>query len=269
MIQNAVIQLTCSQCGHTVKVKRPQKAGKYQVPCPQCQSRIVLVVKEQAAIPAAEATTDQNVGGGSSQQPAVQQPVAPAQPAQPPVPNNAFQDERTAKGDFIENMEAHVECAFGCGYVHTDTPTKLGPNRFICPRCKGRNVYQVRGRTLIKSVDKEFQPFRGKLILLRRKWFNKDFILVKGSNLVGRYDPDPRENSDIAISDDPSMSRRSIEILVEYNDLSGYTFFLRVLRATNPVLVNNNPLHSGEGLSLNFEDSIILGKTQFRFVKDV
>ena len=46
-------------------------------------------------------------------------------------------------------------------------------------------------------------------------------------------------------------------------------FQLNVLRASNPVLINHMPVGPGESISLNFGDSIILGKTQFRFEKDV
>lgn len=63
------------------------------------------------------------------------------------------------------------------------------------------------------------------------------------------------------------MSRRSIEILVQQSD-KGYTFKLTVLNATNPVLHNNKPLMKGESVSLNFGDTILLGKTKFRFEKD-
>jgi hypothetical protein len=90
--------------------------------------------------------------------------------------------------------------------------------------------------------------------------------LSDGKNVVGRYDES--KNSDIAIKNDSAMSRRSIEIDVMHSD-KGYAFKLTVLSATNPVLHNNNPLMPGESISLNFGDSIILGKTKFRFDKDV
>ena len=107
------------------------------------------------------------------------------------------------------------------------------------------------------------QSYRGKLILLRSGWFNKEFRLSAGSNVIGRFDTDPMGNSDIAIKDDPSMSRRSIDIQVTRREINGYMFQLNVLRASNM------PVGPGESISLNFGDSIILGKTQFRFEKDV
>lgn len=63
------------------------------------------------------------------------------------------------------------------------------------------------------------------------------------------------------------MSRRSIEIRTERTD-KGYTFKLTVRKSTNPVLHNSNPLMAGESVSLNFGDTITLGKTKLRFEKD-
>lgn len=133
---------------------------------------------------------------------------------------------------------------------------------------QGDNGRPTKTTTVIRDDD-SYQAFRGKLILLRRGWFNKEFKLNLGQNIIGRRDADPAGNSDIAISDDPSMSRRSIDIHVSFHEFNGYMFELRVLRATNPVLVNREPLMPGETFALNFNDSIILGKTQFRFVQDV
>ena len=61
---------------------------------------------------------------------------------------------------------------------------------------------------------------------------------------------------------------KSVEIEVKRTD-RGYSFKLNVLKATNPVLHNNNPLLEGESVSLNFGDGIIMGQTRFRFDKDV
>lgn len=179
-----------------------------------------------------------------------------------------FQQPKETKGDFLKGAMMSIPCAFGCGYVHREIPLQVGQNMFQCPTCKGRTIYQARDKTKYIKPG-EYQAFRGKLTMLRRGWFNKEFKLNPGSNIVGRYDSDPSGNSDISISDDPSMSRRSIDIRVEHSDVNGYMFQLRVLRATNPVLVNHEPLMPGEDFALNFGDSIILGKTQFRFDKDV
>lgn len=110
----------------------------------------------------------------------------------------------------------------------------------------------------------EINSTTGKLQLLRKGWLNRDFPLSVGKNVIGRYDEDAP--TDIAIKDDSGMSRRSVEIEV-FQTPRGYSFRLKVLKCTNPVLHNNKPLLEGEAVSLNFGDSIILGKTQFRFVK--
>ena len=81
-----------------------------------------------------------------------------------------------------------------------------------------------------------------------------------------RFDSD--QMSDISIKNDSSMSRRSIKIDVVQSP-KGFIFKLTVLKATNPVLHNNVALSTGETVSLNFGDNIVLGKTRFRFDKDI
>ena len=63
------------------------------------------------------------------------------------------------------------------------------------------------------------------------------------------------------------MSRRSVQVEVVCTE-RGYTFRLTVLNATNPVLHNDRQLKPGESVSLNFGDSITMGKTRFRFEKE-
>lgn len=250
-MQPQIVKVKCPnpQCGRVVSVKRPDKPGKYKLTCPGCGIKISLEVPQASPVVPAGA-------------------AGPQPPHGPQVPNNALQPPRETRGDFIVNKPARIQCAFGCGYIHSETPQRKGTNLFLCPQCKGKTSYEARDVT-VKRLSGEFQPFRGKLTMLRRGWFNKEFRLNAGSNIVGRYDSNPSGTSDIAISDDPSMSRRSIDIRVEHTDMNGYMFQLRVLRATNPVLVNHEPLMPGESFALNFGDSIILGKTQFRFDKDV
>jgi hypothetical protein len=142
---------------------------------------------------------------------------------------------------------------------------KPGHRTISCPACKGKCGLSVRGKTLPIELTNTIQAIHGKLILLRKGWLNKDYRLFDGKNIVGRYDES--KSSDIAIKNDPTMSRRSIEIDVIHSE-NGYSFKLTVLSATNPVLHNNNPLMPGESISLNFGDSITLGKTKFRFDKD-
>ena len=82
---------------------------------------------------------------------------------------------------------------------------------------------------------------------------------------MGRYDEN--EMPDIAVKNDSTVSRRSVRIDVTHES-NGFIFKLTVLNATNPVLHNSNPLAKGEAVSLNFGDTIVLGKTKFRFEKD-
>lgn len=105
----------------------------------------------------------------------------------------------------------------------------------------------------------------GQLTLLRRGWFNKTFSLPVGKHSIGRKDAELP--SEISVGDDPSMSRQSAEIEVIPSG-NGFFYTFTVLHAVNPVLHNGNELVEGECVSLNFGDTIQMGRTKFRFDKD-
>lgn len=117
------------------------------------------------------------------------------------------------------------------------------------------------------TADRDcFNDFRGKLTLLRKGWLNKSFPIGIGRHLVGRHDP--AAMSDISIRNDSGISRRSVEVKVEFGD-HGYSFKLTVLKATNPVLLNDAPLSPGQSATLSFGDIITLGETRLRLDKDI
>ena len=125
---------------------------------------------------------------------------------------------------------------------------------------------QQQAHTATRQIDitDDVQPFRGMLRQLRPLWKSIDHQLHEGSNIIGRKDP--AQPCDIMIDKDPSMSRRSVAITVSYTQ-KGYTFRLKVLNATNPVMHRGLPLTVGEEVYLNFGDELVLGKTKFRFLK--
>lgn len=87
--------------------------------------------------------------------------------------------------------------------------------------------------------------------------------LKMGSNVIGRWDP--AAQSDINIKDDATMSRRSVDINVTFNDAEGYRYELKVLKAANPVYYNQRPVNPQfDRYYLNFGDIIRLGSTEFR-----
>lgn len=96
--------------------------------------------------------------------------------------------------------------------------------------------------------------------LMRR---NRHFRLHEGSNTVGRADAD--KPSDISIDTDRTMSRRSVDILMDVTP-EGAVFKLKVLGATNPVLHNGQPLSVGDEIYLTSGDTVKLGSTVFHFL---
>jgi hypothetical protein len=230
-------------CHKQFKMKAPAKAGVYKLECPFCH-RIFSVRINEAQL-----------GDSPSQ----------AQQSQTTPPD--FTNAAPKKYEGLANVGKPLE--FTCPHCHKQplryTPKEIGIKSFACPLCHGKIVVEAIGETKHIELTGELQLFNGKLTLLRKLLPSKSFKLKSGSNIIGREDADMP--SDISVSSDNTMSRRSINIEVTKND-KGYAFKLKVLKATNPVLVNNQPLSSGEAISLNFGDSIMLGKTKFRFEKD-
>lgn len=116
--------------------------------------------------------------------------------------------------------------------------------------------------TKTNPINIQNRQGRGKLVRIG-KFLNDTYALEAGKTVtIGRYDED--KPSDIGIKGDSCMSRRSISLSVRYDDLQGYTYRLKVLSATNPVLLNKQPLAINSDTYLNFGDIITLGHTQLR-----
>lgn len=246
MADNTILIFKClnPDCGKMIKLKRPQKSGIYSVTCPHCKTQKKLNLKGLDAFPteSGDKATETNLDNSSK----------------PAIP---------LKEDFICDELYKFMCPH-CGKQELGLKTsKPGHKEFACPLCKGKITAEVRQKTHVVDVDGDsIQLTKGKLTLLRKGWLNKDYPLGLGTHIIGRYDPS--EMSDISIKNDSSMSRRSIKIEVVQTP-KGFAFKLTVLRAKNPVLHNNAPLECGETVSLNFGDSLVLGRTKFRFDKDI
>ncbi|MBR3831294.1 MAG: hypothetical protein IKJ52_08610 [Muribaculaceae bacterium] len=155
-----------------------------------------------------------------------------------------------------------------------------------CPFCKNEEsrCFDEKGRYEVKCefcgnsffIDvipvtedvKRGLPYKGKIRLLRRLWFSKDFPLHSGANIIGRYEPQETINPHIAIENDDSISRRAITIIVTKDEqLGGFFFKLKVHKNVNVVLHNNVKLKEGDEANLNYGDTIVLGRTKLRFEK--
>lgn len=242
MADNTILLFRClnPECGQLIKLHRPAKTGVYPVTCPYCKTLKKLNLKGLDAF--------------GDQKPA------------DPVPDNSANPAIDLKRDFLVGETYKFQCPHCESQEIGLKSEKTGHKEFACPRCKGKIIADVRGKTHIVDLGtSSLQLIKGKLVLLRKGWLNKDYPLGVGRHTVGRYDES--EISDISVKNDNSMSRRSVRIDVDQTP-KGYMFKLTVLKATNPVLHNNVPLSQGESVSLNFGDSIILGRTRFRFDRD-
>lgn len=251
MADNSILIFKClnPECGKMVKLRRPQKSGIYPITCPHCKTQKKLNLKGLDAF-----LPDDNTPKSDEKQ-----NVSQIDNSNKPIVN--------LKDDFICDEVYKFMCPH-CGKQELGINShKPGHKEFSCPLCKGKIAAEVRAKTRVIDIDGDsIQLTKGKLTLLRKGWLNKDYPLGLGSHTIGRFDSELM--SDISIKNDSSMSRRSIKIDVVQSP-KGFMFKLTVLKATNPVLHNNVALTTGETICLNFGDIIILGKTRFRFDKDI
>lgn len=84
--------------------------------------------------------------------------------------------------------------------------------------------------------------------------------LVEGYRTIGRTDP--YSPSDISIDGDDMISRRSV-VMTTRQISGGFSHTLEVLSATNPVIVNGNPIYPGRPVTLKPGDRLTLGNTTF------
>lgn len=249
MSSNVFMAFKClnPECGKTIQLARPEITNVYAVTCPHCGVKKALKLIGQ-----------DNFGKEQNH-------AAQAELKKPDVEDNSAKQAILIEEDFVVGSQHKILCPHCKKQEIAFSSQKPGMRSINCPKCKGIIKFDVRPLTEKIIITEAIQKVKGKLVLLRKGWLNKEFKLKEGKQTIGRFDEDVP--SDISVKNDSSMSRRSIMIDV-IPSMKGYIFKLNVLKATNPVLINNNPLLPGEAVSLNFGDIILLGKTKFRFDKD-
>lgn len=300
MNDKSVVIFRCSQsdCGKLFKIKRPVKGGIYNITCPHCKKIMRVNFPGMDTVKGKMDSEENNLefNGRSSEQVIEAEGeftvghkyaiVCPhckkAKIGYTPKKEGkrgfecpcchgkiivVAKEVEPLQGNFVLGTSYDINCPHCCTLISDFKPSKEGLETFECPECRERIALEVRKPTNVLRGDMmtEGNWVKGKLMLLRKWGFNREYPLSEGRTVIGRYDE--LHMSDISIKNDPTMSRKSVAIDVRKTD-TGYMFKLMVLKAANPVLHNNQPLMEGEEVSLNFGDSIILGQTQFRFVKD-
>lgn len=161
-----------------------------------------------------------------------------------------------------------------CGRELKINVPKEGKGTLTCQKCGGKIGITAKSKTVIFSVPTDpahlthFNPNarRGRLVKVNG-FFSKNEIykLRDGKNVIGRFDPS--QQSDIAISGDGLMSRRSVEI--EAIPQGGaYLYKFTILKSTNPVIYNKKPCGMPFSREIRFGDTFVLGNTTFRFEED-
>lgn len=115
------------------------------------------------------------------------------------------------------------------------------------------------------APPKKKRQLRENIYLTQIKWFgikDQQYSLFEGKTVIGRYDPE--YPSDISITGDELMSRRSVLITIE-EEHGVFIYKLKVLNATNKVKVNGVTVREGYETYLEFGDIITMGNTKFRF----
>lgn len=227
-----------SACQKTFPVKRVAQGGLFSVSCPYCQN------KQYVRMPP--------------------MPVGQKEQITEPVPPDFSQAEPKPTGIVLKTNEcADITCPHCGGTVHFEGSDKPILSKILpCKVCKGPMTLKIISKTKI-ILPTNPTTHRGKLHVANFFLFKKEFSLKIGKNIIGRRDKD--FPSDIEF-EDHTMSRKSVNLEVIYKN-GGYHFLLKVLNATNPVLVNNQEFHIGDSVYLNYGDVFILGQTTIRFVK--
>ena len=141
-------------------------------------------------------------------------------------------------------------------------PEKGDSVTLVCPACNNtlRIKIQKKDIRMPEPSRPSLQKMARLVIINGPQTVRQSFALRYGSNVIGRQDDDTVQ--DIAISEDPAISRRSVDLTVNVNADGEYTYVLHVVNATNAVYVNNTLLHVGSSVDLIPGDTIRLGATK-------
>ena len=239
--------MQCPGCGKTIRVSQREAGKRVTVTCSICGSKISFSTVGEQPAPATPAQRQ------SSGPPPLHNALALSQRQE----GNAASPQQ-AQDDGPETVLLNPPGYGGTGLRQQGGQGAIGGRKTPPP------LPSQDGDQLITWRDPE-----GMLLWKSRKHFmktSKSYRLLRGRNIVGRSDPD--KPSDVMIDGDDEMSRQSVEIKVERSPVyRDYTYELRVIHATNPVRVNGRSVGYGTTVSLNYGDTICMGRTNISFVK--
>lgn len=221
----------CPACKSQITVKRPLLTGVYKMVCPHCRFPHQLKLPGQDSVGTPQA------------------PATPAAPAAPQVPSFGGTVPPVPAGAIPPTPAGAVPPPFGGG-IRVAGPGIAAAAEAQAPSKTEPVTLKRMGKARLTQLGSRFS-------------FNKSFDLPVGDVVIGRTDS--AQPSDISITGDEFISRRSVKITVKYDELKGYSYCLRVLKSTNPVMLNDQPLDPKyDEPYLNLGDIIKLGRTSLR-----
>ena len=159
-----------------------------------------------------------------------------------------------------------------CHHAFLSSTTDSSVKKIKCPECETYICFSTSGSepasavrlTRVSPTDSTLRRNPSVAIVWNDGCQLQKYSLKPGTITIGRKDD--KSPSDISI-DDMTASRRSVTIeTVRGEQSGGYIFKLTVLRTTNAVYVNHNPMYANDRVYLNLGDIIKIGQTSFTLI---
>lgn len=172
--------------------------------------------------------------------------------------------------EIVVGKQTMITCPH-CGCQSSVTMKQEGKGKMKCKNCGGLIGFTAKSKTIVYSGNFPMgnggaRMKRGRLVKVNGFFSKNDvFKLRDGKNVIGRFDHS--QQSDIAITGDGLMSRRSVEIEATV-ERGAYVYKFTILKCTNPVIYNKQECRPPFSREIRFGDVFILGKTTFRFEAD-
>lgn len=223
-----LIDVVCVHCGSTIHMKKKKTQTNCKITCPGCQHPLNILFDVNA---------DPQIYSFLSQPiPKAEKAGESAQDSQNETPRPEMPKHKTI-------YKKHHERA---RYYEDEIP----------------------GEDHVKQYSNKSHSrpkLRESLYITRKKMFglvSERYKLRVGETIIGREDDELR--SDIGLTGDSSISRRSISINIVADEY-GFDYVLKVLNASNPVLLNGKQIFKGEKEFLELGDVITIGHTNLKF----
>lgn len=232
----------CPRCNEEVRIC-PTQAGEQTFVCKKCNASFTVHVD-------AEATTFM---------------LDKKKPAAPPVETPRSAANAFAAGAPIMAQQQAQKPARGMLLMpeeDDDEPQKSSQEDISFPIFESHDEEEDDNETMIvqkpKAASDASQPEKTGSLQWGGFFSRKHYQLKIGANVIGRKDK--KTPSDLEF-DDQEMSRRSVNIEVAPDGQGGCSFTLSVLKALNPVKVNDRQIAQGINVPLNHNDTIVMGQT--------